>query len=134
MTQAFSPHHISGASAHEPDDRNVSRRRDRNSDCRGDGCSPSIARQRSEQVEERAVENRGIAWVLGAFVFCPCHLPLTLWILASVFAGTAIGVLISEHVVIAGVLVTSVWVIASWRGMWLMRRAETQRACERNSA
>ncbi len=79
------------------------------------------------------MENRGIAWVLGAFVFCPCHLPLTLWILASVFAGTAIGVWIREHVAIAGVLVTSVWVIASWRGVWLLRRGEHHRACERTS-
>ena len=24
------------------------------------------------------LEKRGMFWVIGAFVFCPCHLPITL--------------------------------------------------------
>ena len=37
-------------------------------------------------------EGRGMAWMIGAFIFCPCHLPITLSILALLFGGTgAVG-------------------------------------------
>jgi hypothetical protein len=68
-------------------------------------------------------ENRGLAWVLGAFVFCPCHLPLTLWALAAVFSGTAAGALLRQHVWVAGAAITAVWAAATWRGIRYFRTA-----------
>ena len=68
------------------------------------------------------VSQNGAWWLAIGFVFCPCHLPLTLGVLAWAFAGTAIGALVREHVVIAGVLVTVAWILATWRGLWLLRR------------
>jgi cytochrome c biogenesis protein CcdA len=72
-------------------------------------------------------ENRGLAWVLGAFVFCPCHLPLTLWAIAAVLSGTTAGALLHEHVYVAGAAVTAVWIAATWRGIRYFRAA---RVCE----
>jgi hypothetical protein len=60
--------------------------------------------------------------VAGAFVFCPCHLPLTLWLLAAVLAGTTTGALVHDHPVIAGTLTTVVWAAGTWYGMRLLRR------------
>jgi MerE protein len=62
-------------------------------------------------------ENRGLAWVVGSFVFCPCHLPITLWWMALLLSGTAAGALLRSHPVIAGVVVTLVWLAGTWRGV-----------------
>jgi len=62
-------------------------------------------------------ENRGLAWVIGAFVFCPCHLPITLWLMALLLSGTAAGALLHSHPVIAGIVVTLLWVAGTWRGI-----------------
>ena len=70
------------------------------------------------------LEKRGMMWVMGAFVFCPCHLPITLSVLALVFGGTAAGVALRAHPFIAGVIVTTLWVAGTWRGFALVRAAK----------
>jgi len=69
------------------------------------------------------LENRGMAWVIGAFVFCPCHLPITLSVLALLLGGTAAGALLRAHPYIAGAVVTALWAAGTWRGFALVRRA-----------
>jgi len=64
---------------------------------------------------------RGLLWVAGAFVFCPCHLPLTLWFLAAVFAGTTAGVLVQGHPFMTAIVTTIVWLLGTWHGMRLLR-------------
>jgi MerE protein len=71
----------------------------------------------------RSGANRGLAWVMGSFVFCPCHLPLTLGLAAAVLAGTAAGAMLRQHPVMAGVAVTLVWAVGTARGLWLLRYA-----------
>ena len=44
------------------------------------------------------LERRGRRWIFGSFAFCPCHLPLTLGILVTVFGGTAAGALLRDHI------------------------------------
>jgi hypothetical protein len=73
----------------------------------------------------RRLENRGVAWMIGAFVFCPCHLPITLSALALLLGGTAAGALLRAHPYIAGVLVTSLWAAGTWRGVRLVKRARS---------
>ncbi|HSL58731.1 MAG TPA: hypothetical protein VK866_12875 [Acidimicrobiales bacterium] len=70
------------------------------------------------------VERRGRRWLLGSFVFCPCHLPWTLAILGAMLGGTAFGAAIREHTVLAGVVITAVWVAGTARGFVLVRMAE----------
>jgi cytochrome c biogenesis protein CcdA len=80
-------------------------------------------------VTPEQAENRGLAWVVGAFVICPCHLPLTLWGVAVLLSGTAAGVLLREHVYAAGAAISVLWAAATWRGVRYFRAAS---ACERN--
>ncbi len=64
-----------------------------------------------------------MTWMIGAFVFCPCHLPITLSALALVLGGTAAGVALRAHPYMAGALVTLLWAAGTWHGYALIRRA-----------
>jgi mercuric ion transport protein len=64
-------------------------------------------------------------WVIGAFVFCPCHLPITLSVLALLLGGTAAGVALRAHPFIAGTIVTVLWIAGTWRGFNLIRSGRT---------
>src|SRR5687768_18169306 len=84
-------------------DRGMSRGacRDRRCDRGADTATtrPLIAAKelRSELGSEprsRQAESRGMVWLVGGFLFCPCHLPLTLWLLGTLLAGTAAGALL----------------------------------------
>ncbi len=66
------------------------------------------------------LETKGIFWLIGAFLVCPCHLPLTLGLVGFVLAGTALGALLQSHPFVAGALMTAVWAAGTWRGFhWL---------------
>ena len=69
-------------------------------------------------------ENRGLLWVIGAFVICPCHLPLTLGLLATVLSGTAAGALLIDHPIAAGIVLTTTWLAATLRGVAHFRAAK----------
>ena len=75
------------------------------------------------------LERRGLWWVFGSFVFCPCHLPLTLGLLAAVFGGTTLGVLVRDHAWVAGTILTVSWIAGTWYGFRLMRRARSGATC-----
>jgi cytochrome c biogenesis protein CcdA len=77
-----------------------------------------------QAIEPAQLERRGRVWLVLSFLACPCHLPLTLAILAVVLGGTAAGALVRDHAVLAGVLITSVWVLGTGRGLWLIRQAD----------
>src|SRR5690242_11742505 len=70
------------------------------------------------------LENRGMLWMVGAFVFCPCHLPITLSVLALMLGGTAAGIFVKTHPYLAGSLTTILWVAGTWRGFSLVRTAQ----------
>ena len=71
-------------------------------------------------------ENRGLAWVIGAFVICPCHLPITLWVAATLLSGTAAGAVLRGHLYVTGAIITVLWLAATWRGVryFLVARAD----------
>lgn len=78
-----------------------------------------------------ALERRGRAWLLWSFLLCPCHLPWTLAILTTVLASTSAGVVLRDHLWIAGTLVTIAWIAGTGYGFRLIRRAERAGgACE----
>jgi hypothetical protein len=70
------------------------------------------------------LERRGRWWVFGSFLLCPCHLPLTLGVLATVFAGTSVGAVLRDHAWVAGTIITTAWVLGTVYGFRLLRRAE----------
>ena len=73
--------------------------------------------------DSRSLENRGMAWMIGAFIFCPCHLPITLGALALLLGGTAVGALLRAHPYVAAAIVTTLWAAGTWRGYSLIRAA-----------
>jgi cytochrome c biogenesis protein CcdA len=76
------------------------------------------------EIDPRRLEKRGMAWVMGAFVFCPCHLPITLSVLALLLGGTAAGTALRSHPYVAGAAITSLWAAGTWRGFLLVRAAQ----------
>ena len=68
-------------------------------------------------------DRRGIAWIVGSFVLCPCHLPITLGVLAAVLSGTAAGALIYAHVYVTGAVMAILWLAGTLQGFRLMQRA-----------
>ena len=82
-------------------------------------------------LEARDLERRGRWWLIGSFLLCPCHLPLTLAVLTTVLAGTSMGVALRHHIWVAGTAITAVWVLGTGYGLRLVRRAERAGgACE----
>jgi Fe2+ transport system protein B len=69
---------------------------------------------------------RGMAWVAGAFLICPCHLPLTLGAAGALLSGTAAGALLTGHPYIAGVVISITWLAATAHGFRHFRAAERQ--------
>ena len=64
-----------------------------------------------------------MAWIMGAFLICPCHLPLTLGLAATLLTGTALGAALRGHPIVAGSVITLAWLAATWRGIHLLRSA-----------
>ncbi len=87
-----------------------------------------VAAQTPAPSDPAPLERRGRRWIFGSFAVCPCHLPLTLGILVTVFGGTAAGALLRDHIVLAGIVITAAWVAGTWRGFRLVRLAQ-QGAC-----
>jgi hypothetical protein len=75
------------------------------------------------------LERAGRWWIFGSFAFCPCHLPLTLGLLAAVFGGTTLGVVVRDHAWAAGTVLTASWIAGTWYGFRLLRRARSGVAC-----
>jgi mercuric ion transport protein len=67
---------------------------------------------------------RGERWLALSFLFCPCHLPWTLGLLALVFGGTALGSWVRGNGVLVGIAVTALWVAGTAKGFVLIRQAE----------
>jgi MerE protein len=76
-------------------------------------------------VTPQQAENRGMAWVMAAFLFCPCHLPLTLGLAGVLLSGTAAGVMLQSHPYAAGSIITAIWLAGTWRGIQYFRSART---------
>ena len=71
-------------------------------------------------------DRRGIAWIIGSFVLCPCHLPITLAVVVALLSGTAIGALVRGHLYIAGTIISITWLAGTLHGFNLMRRARIE--------
>jgi hypothetical protein len=71
-----------------------------------------------------STETRGVLWLIGALLLCPCHLPLTLWLLGTLLYGTFAGVLLHEHPYVAGTVISVVWLAATWHAVRLLRAAQ----------
>ena len=68
-------------------------------------------------------DRRGMVWIFGSFVLCPCHLPITLAVVGALLSGTAIGAYITGHVWLTGIVLGVVWLAGTLHGFNWMRRA-----------
>lgn len=125
-------HDSSGTRRRDNDDhdlRGYTRDGIRRGDCRIP--APAGAGDAPGELTVRGDERRGLLWLVAAFVVCPCHLPITLALLAALFAGTGIETVRHGRIIVSAVTAT-VWGLATWRGLSLLRSANrTRPACER---
>jgi mercuric ion transport protein len=90
---------------------------------RGGGACGGCDRRADSESELAVSERRGLLWVVGAFLICPCHLPLTLAVAAGLLAGTTAGAVVRDHPIVVGLGVSIVWAALTWHGLRLLRAA-----------
>ena len=62
-------------------------------------------------------EKRGRRWVVWSFILCPCHLPVTLGVLGTVFGGSAFGPLIARNGLSIGLGISAVYAVGLGIGL-----------------
>jgi len=78
-----------------------------------------------------AQERRGRRWLIWSFIFCPCHLPWSMALLASIFGGSALGTMISHNAIGVGIAFGVVYAIGVGIGFKHIRRAVRGRDCSK---
>ncbi len=68
-------------------------------------------------------ERRGRRWLMWSFIFCPCHLPLSMAVLGVIFGGSAFGALISRNTLGVGIVFGVIYGIGLAIGFRHLRRA-----------
>ncbi len=62
----------------------------------------------------------GVALTVTGFLACPCHLIVTLPLLASVLAGTALGSFITRNTDLVFIFAGIYFIVALLLGYWLL--------------
>jgi hypothetical protein len=92
--------------------------------------------QRSETdvaVDATAREKRGRRWLIWSFVFCPCHLPITMAILAAIFGGSAFGTLVGRNTLGVGIVAGAIYLAFIAIGFRHLRAAAAGKDCASGS-
>ncbi len=76
-----------------------------------------------------ASEKQGRRWLIWSFIFCPCHLPLSMAVLAAIFGGSAFGTLISRNTMGVGIAFGIIYAIGVGIGLRHIRRATAGADC-----
>ncbi len=87
--------------------------------------TPAQEEHQTTSPSQNKAQRHGIVWIMGSFLFCPCHLPLTLGLLAAIFGGTALGAVLVHYSLIAGIVITSIWATGTWYGFRKLRATST---------
>lgn len=72
----------------------------------------------------REHEKRGRRWLVVSYLFCPCHIPITLAVLGAVFGGSTIGAAVTGNALRFGVMLTAIYALVLWRGFRQIRVAK----------
>ena len=89
---------------------------------------PSSARV-DETVDPAALERRGRRWLIWSFVFCPCHLPISMAVLAAIFGGSALGAPIDRITLGVGILFGGTYTVGVAIGFRHLRAAAAGKDC-----
>lgn len=79
--------------------------------------------QEHSHQEHSALEKRGRRWLIWSFIFCPCHLPLSMAVLAALFGGTAFGSLVSRNTLGTGLVLGAIYLTGIAIGFRYLRQA-----------
>ncbi len=74
-----------------------------------DSSAAQKAASSTVKLTPKQAENRGMAWVIGAFLICP---------------GTAAAALLHDHPYLAGAAISLLWLAATWRGLRQIQSAQ----------
>jgi MerE protein len=75
------------------------------------------------QPQSRRLENRGRAWLIFGFIFCPCHLPITMAVLGGVVGSGVLGAAVRDAWTV-GIVMVVLYGLTLWRGFAHLRRAK----------
>jgi hypothetical protein len=59
--------------------------------------------------------NERVLWVIRALMLGRRHLPLALWLLGTLLYGALSGALLHERPLVAGAVLATIWLAATWR-------------------
>ncbi len=68
--------------------------------------------------------------ILAVLPFRERHLPLAMWLAATVVYGAIVGALLYDHPYVAGAVLAAVWLAATWRGIRPLEAPPRRRADE----
>ena len=74
-------------------------------------------------------EKRGRKWLAWSFIFCPCHLPLSMAVLGFIFGGTAFGALVSRNTLGVGIAFGAIYAVGLAIGFRHIRAATKDIDC-----
>jgi hypothetical protein len=86
-----------------------------------------------DSVEANHRERRGRRWLVWSFIFCPCHLPISMAVLAVVFGGSAFGTLISRNTLGVGIVFGLLYAAGVAVGFWHLRAGAAGKDCASGS-
>lgn len=72
----------------------------------------------------RQHERRGRRWFVVSYLFCPCHIPLTMALIGALFGGTAFGAAAAGNAFRVGAVLVAVYAVVLWRGFGQIRLAK----------
>ena len=81
------------------------------------------------EVDPVALERRGRRWLIWSFIFCPCHLPISMAVLAAIFGGSAFGALIGRNTLGVGIVLGTIYAIGVGIGFRHLRAAAAGKDC-----
>lgn len=86
------------------------------------------------EIEAAAVElvdreQQGRRWLTWSFIFCPCHLPVSMAVSAAMFGGSTLGALISRNTLGVGLILGAVYAIGVAIGFSHLRLAKNNGGC-----
>lgn len=92
-------------------------------------ASPGDVGESADSADANARERQGRRWLIWSFVFCPCHLPLSMAVLAAVFGTSAFGALISRNTIGVGIVFGLIYAVGVGIGFKHLRAAAKDKNC-----
>ena len=83
----------------------------------------------STDPDSDSLERRGRRWLIWSFIFCPCHLPISMSVLAALLGGSAFGAVVSRNTLGVGLVLGAIYLAGVGVGFRHIRAATVGRDC-----